>query len=155
MIERPADGGAPVVRVSLTPVEGKSDAHPDHTVRNFLSKHPNETANKVFTRFQKLWYAAILVGILVLLNWHPLHFLHVFHVFCTVYLVVIVYKFLAVVLSIIAPGEMRIDPAELDELDEDELPVYTILVPLYHETQVASKIIRYIRRRAIHDFQQK
>jgi len=146
VIERPADGGAPVVRVSLTPLEGKTAAHPDHTVRNFLSKHPNETANKVFTRFQKLWYAAILIGILVLLNWHPLHFLHVFHVFCTVYLVVIVYKFLAVVLSMIAPGEMRIDPAELAELDEDELPVYTILVPLYHETQVASKIIRYIRR---------
>jgi len=146
VIEPSPEGGASVVRVSLTPVEGRPAAHPDHTVRAFLGKHPRETANKVFTWYQKLWYIAILVGIFVLLNWHPLHFLHVFHVFCTFYLVVIAYKLVAVALSMISPGELRVSAEEVAALDDAELPVYTILVPLYHETEVADKIIRYIRR---------
>jgi len=191
VIEPSPDGGAPVVRVSLTPVEGAAAGdpprsvlafrwwkiplypllvplaimlfpfqsvrrwrwetaiartHPDHTVRNFLGKHPREAANQVFALHQKLWYAAILIGLLVLLNWHPLHFLHVFHVFCTFYLVVIAYKLGAVLLSMISPGELKVSDDEIAALKDEELPVYTILVPLYHETEVAGKIIRYIRR---------
>jgi len=146
VVEVGEEGGAPIVRVQLTPPPGHPRAHPDHTVRNFLAKHPGEAANKVFTWYQKVWYLAILVGLVVLLNWHPLHFLHVFHVFCTFYIVVILYKLVAVVLSILSPGEIKVSREELATLSDDELPVYTILVPLYHETEVARKIIRYIRR---------
>jgi len=121
-------------------------AHPDHTVRNFVARHPNEAANRVVGWHQKLWYVALLLGAIYLFNWHVLRFLHVFHVLCSFYLVVIAYKLCAVVLSLISPGELKVSDDELAALTDDELPVYTILVPLYKETEVASKIIRYIRR---------
>ena len=146
VVEAPEGGGAPTVRISLTPVEDDPKAHPDHTVRLFLDRHPNDTANKVFTWWQKLWYAFVLLAVVVLLNWHPLHFLHVFHVFCAFYLVVIVYKLAAVTLSVLYRGEIVVTDEEIAELNDDDLPIYTILVPLYKETQVASKVIRYISR---------
>jgi len=187
----PEGGGAPVVRISLTPVEGApvgppprsilslrwwklpfypllipialilfpfhelrlarflraaTRTHPDHTVRNFFQKHPRDMANKVFTWYQKLWYFGILVALLVLLNWHPLHFLHIFHVFCTIYLLVIVYKLAAVFLSVISRCEIVVTGQEMAALSHEELPIYTILVPLYKETEVAGKIIRYLSR---------
>ncbi|MBM4034451.1 MAG: glycosyltransferase [Planctomycetes bacterium] len=191
VIELPREGGAPIVRVSLAPVEGGPMGprpgsilafrwwklplyplliplwfvlfpitefrrarwdkafglcHPDHTVRNFAARHPREAANRVVAWYQKLWYLAIVLAALYVFNWHPLRFLHVLHVFCAFYLIVIAYKMVAVVLSMVNPGEIRVTPAEVAALKDDELPVYTILVPLYHETEVASKIIRYIRR---------
>jgi cellulose synthase/poly-beta-1,6-N-acetylglucosamine synthase-like glycosyltransferase len=145
VIEPSPDGGAPVVRVSLTPLEDYPKAHPDHTVRNFLAKHPKETANKVFRWWQIVWYVAILCGLFLLLQWHPVRFLHVLHVFCAFYLIVIAYKMVAVVLSMVSPGELRVSQEEIAALRDEELPVYTILVPLYHETEVAGKIIRHIR----------
>lgn len=191
VIEPSPDGGAPIVRVSLSPVEGGPTgqrpgsvlsfrwwklplypillplwvllfpftewrrarwdkafglAHPDHTVRNFVARHPNEAANRVMGWHQKLWYLAILAAALYLLNWHVLRFLHILHVVCAFYLIVIAYKLAAVLLSIVRPGEIKVTPEEIAALSENELPVYTILVPLYKETEVAGKIIRYIRR---------
>ena len=143
-IIEPAEGGASVVRVSPTPVAGQPHAHHDHTVRLFLEKHPNDTANKVFTKFQIMWYTLVLLGLFVLFNYHPLHFLHVFHAFCVIYLLVILYKLAAVFLSVVRPGEIHVTPAEIAALKDEDLPVYTILVPLYKETEVAGKVIRNI-----------
>jgi cellulose synthase/poly-beta-1,6-N-acetylglucosamine synthase-like glycosyltransferase len=146
VVEAPPEGGALTVRIALTPLDDDPDAHPDHTVRRFLELHPKDTADKVFTWYQKVWYLLLLAAIVLLLNWHPLRFLHVLHVFCAFYLVVIAYKLAAVTLSVINPGEITVSEEEIAALDDDELPIYTILVPLYHETQVASKVIRYISR---------
>ncbi|MFP4055610.1 MAG: glycosyltransferase [Candidatus Brocadiia bacterium] len=119
-------------------------AHPDHTVRAFLQKHPKDTANKVFTWYQKVWYTAILLGLFVLFNYHALHFLHVFHALCTLYLIVILYKLVAVFLSVVHPGEIAVSPQEVAALGDEDLPVYTILVPLYREREVADKVIRHL-----------
>ena len=191
IVEPSPDGGAPVVRIALTPQDGAPtrprpgsvlsfrwwklplyplliplwfllfpltefrrarwdrayvQAHPDHSVRNFTAKHPHDAANKVAAWHQKAWYLAILLGLFVLLNYHPVRFLHVFHLLCSVYLIVILYKLVAVALSMISPGEMKVTEAEMAALKDEELPIYTILVPLYKETEVANKIIRYLRR---------
>ncbi|MFC1806240.1 glycosyltransferase [Planctomycetota bacterium] len=191
VIEAPPDGGANIVHVELSPVDGAPEGapprsilafrwwkipfypillplwllllpiflfgrgrwlrafarhHPDHTVRHFYELHPKDMANQVSRWWQVFIYLAVLFGALVLLNWHPLHALHVFHVLCAFYLIVIVYKLVAVTLSVISPGEIQVSDEEIAALTDDELPVYTILVPLYHETEVASKVIRYISR---------
>ena len=145
-VAAPAAGRALEVHVELDPVEGDRKAHPDHTVRRFLEKHPHDTANKVFRWYQKLWYAAVAAALVVVFLWHPVHFLHVFHAFCTFYLVVILYKLIAVMLSVIKRGEFVVTPHEIAALSDDELPIYTILVPLYKETEVARKVTRYIAR---------
>jgi cellulose synthase/poly-beta-1,6-N-acetylglucosamine synthase-like glycosyltransferase len=143
--QKPRDE-AKVVRIPLAPSADEPEAHADHTVRAFLAKHPKDTADQVFRWWQTLWYVALLLGAFVLLNYNPVRFLHVFHLFCSFYLIVIAYKLAAVLLSVIKRGEVRITAEEVSALKDEDLPVYTILVPLYHETEVASKITRYISR---------
>lgn len=144
--EAPAREEARVVRIPLAPSADSPKAHPDHTVRLFIEKHPHDTANKVFRWWQIVWYVAILLGAFVLLNYNPIRFLHVFHVFCSFYLIVIAYKLAAVFLSVVKRGEIVVTPEEVAALKDEDLPVYTILVPLYDETEVANKITRYISR---------
>lgn len=52
----------------------------------------------------------------------------------------------AAVLSWFGQGEEIVSDAEVAALDEKELPVYTILLPLYHEANIAEKIVRNMGR---------
>ena len=120
--------------------------HPDHTVRRFYDLHPGDTANCVSRLWQIPIHAGVVAGALLLFMHHPLHALHVFHALCAFYLFVILYKLVAVMLSVLSPGEIQVTDEEIAALTDEDLPVYTILVPLYHETEVADKVIRYISR---------
>ena len=111
------------------------------TVQEFLAKHPKDSANKVFRWWQMLWYAAVVAGMGFLLMFNPVRFLHILHLLCAVYLVVAAYKLIMVLLSVVRRWEIRISSAELQALEYEDLPVYTILVPLYKEEAVAEKII--------------
>ena len=191
VVEVPAEGGAAIVRVELSPVEGAPEGepprsilafrwwklpfypvllplwflllpvflfvrgrwlrrfaqcHPDHTVRHFYELHPRDTANQVCRWWQVVLYLAVVIGALVLFMWHFVHALHVLHLLCAFYLVVILYKLLAVFLSVMSPGELQVSDEEIAALRDEDLPVYTILIPLYHESEVADKIIRYLSR---------
>jgi cellulose synthase/poly-beta-1,6-N-acetylglucosamine synthase-like glycosyltransferase/pSer/pThr/pTyr-binding forkhead associated (FHA) protein len=130
----PRPAGAPqIVRVE----------HED-TTPAFLARHPRDAANVVFTWRQVGWYTLIVLAMGLLLLWDPLHFLHVAHLFCAFYVIVIVYKLACVLLSTVKRWEIGVTPAEIAALRDEDLPVYTILVPLYHEREVAGKIIHSI-----------
>jgi len=43
-------------------------------------------------------------------------------------------------------GPVRVAPWELDKLDEESLPIYTILVPLYREARVVGRLLTSLRR---------
>ena len=126
-------------------VRGKTrrvDVPQETTVQAFLQKHPKDAANRVATFWQKCWYLLVFAALFTLLQWDWLHFLHLTHLLCAFYLVVIVYKLLMVFLATIRRLEIRIPPEDLAALKDEDLPVYTVLVPLYKETEVADKIIR-------------
>lgn len=114
------------------------------TVQEFLAKHPKDTANKVIRWWQCLWYLGIVAafGYLFLRDW--LHFLHVLHLLCAAYLLVAAYKLIIVLLSAIKRREITFSPGELLALADDDLPVYTVLVPLYKEEAVAEKIVNAV-----------
>ena len=114
------------------------------TVEEFIQRHPRDTSNIVLAPWQKVWYLAI-IGLLTyaVLEDH-LHFLRLVHLLCTFYLVVIAYKLVSVFLSLVWRWDIRCKPDELAALNDADLPIYTILVPLYKETEVVSKIVRHI-----------
>ena len=114
------------------------------TIREFLDKHPKDSANKVIRWWQFLWYMSILAAMAVLFLWDWLHFLHILHLLCAAYLIVAAYKLVIVLLSAIKPREIKISDAAVRGLSDHELPVYTILVPLYKEEAVAQKIINAV-----------
>ena len=120
--------------------------HNEDTIAEFLERHPGGAANVVFTWPQTLWYSLIVFALGYLLLWDPLHFLHMAHLLSAFYIVVILYKVLCVFLSTLRKWEVQIRPEQLAALRDEDLPVYTILVPLYKEREVARKIIRTLDR---------
>lgn len=68
---------------------------------------------------------------------------------CGFYGAVIVFRLFSVIWAIVRrtvgrPAEHRIPQDDLDKLDPDSLPIYTILVPMYKEPEVAQKIARAV-----------
>ena len=116
----------------------------EKTVEEFIERHPRDTSNIVLALWQKVWYLAIVTGLVVAVLRDHLYFLRLIHLLCTFYLVVIVYKLTSVFLSLVWRWDIRCKPHELAVLNDADLPVYTILVPLYREAEVVTKIVRHI-----------
>jgi len=118
--------------------------HPDKTVAAFIRKHGLDCACRVTTLTQKVRYlllAAIVT--LMILYWHIT--IDTFNfVVCALYGLVIGYKLFTVLLAAVKKREITIPPAEIAALSEDELPVYTVLVPMYREQGVAAKLIQAV-----------
>ncbi len=116
----------------------------EKTVAAFIEKHPDDTSNYVFSRRQKVWYPLVLAALALLFVADYLYFLLFVHVVCLFYLVVIGYKLVSILLSIIRRWDIRVSESEVAELNDDDLPVYTVFVPLYREPEVVNKIVRHI-----------
>ncbi|MBI2193205.1 MAG: glycosyltransferase [Planctomycetes bacterium] len=127
-----------------TPTVRGGFLHPDPTVERFLTQHPGQSANVVATHSQKAWYCFLALVFLVLFS-HYLYFFHVTHLLCSFYLVVILYKLACVWLSVIRRMDIRVPDEEVRSLKAEDLPVYTILVPLYKEKEVAGKIVKNMK----------
>jgi cellulose synthase/poly-beta-1,6-N-acetylglucosamine synthase-like glycosyltransferase len=65
-------------------------------------------------------------------------------VLCGFYGMVVVFRLLSVLLAMVRSSEHRVAPAEIAALRDEDLPVYTILVPMYKEPEVAQKIARTV-----------
>ena len=119
----------------------------DDLARQYSIRHPNDCSCVLMKWHQALWYAAWL-GLIVfglLYRWDvticALNFYFAFW-----YFAVIVFRCSTVVSTVFGHPEIRIGEAELAALDYNSLPVYTILVPLYREANIARKIIPMLDR---------
>jgi hypothetical protein len=99
---------------------------------------------------QLLFYllCAVLVLLFLFWNWKPAYTVLTFIV-CGTYGLAILFRLCSVGLSVLRwlvgrPCEQQVAAAELQALDRAALPVYTILVPMYKETEVAGKIARAV-----------
>lgn len=117
----------------------------DRLSENFIRYSKNNCAVKTFSAFQKIYYvllAAVLTGLLIY-RWD-------WWVFTVSALLMMLY-FFSGVLKIAAAlagwrgGELRVNAEELAQIRQTDLPVYTILLPLYREEAVAAKILKHIR----------
>jgi cellulose synthase/poly-beta-1,6-N-acetylglucosamine synthase-like glycosyltransferase len=117
----------------------------DPTVRRFVRRHHPECAAVTLSGGQALRALLLLAALFVLFCWDwkvfaagALFAVAAFYV-CTVGA-----KLLVVGLSLLRRPEMRIPPEELAALAEADLPVYTILMPLYREEAVAATLVRAV-----------
>ena len=65
-------------------------------------------------------------------------------VFQTVYLLMAVAKFFIVMRGTRRGGQLRFTQKEIEAIDEHDLPVYTILVPVYSEKEVIGHLLEHI-----------
>jgi cellulose synthase/poly-beta-1,6-N-acetylglucosamine synthase-like glycosyltransferase len=117
----------------------------DPTVRAFMEQHGTACAATTLTFPQYLRYQ-FLLALLFLLACYDWKIFLAGAMFAAsgFYFAVIGYKLLTVFLSVLFRPDMRITPEQLATLNEDELPVYTILIPLYKEKEVAEKVVRAV-----------
>jgi len=63
---------------------------------------------------------------------------------CAFYGGVVLLRMVSVLLALFKTSEHRVSASELAALDNAELPMYTILVPMYKEPEIAQKIARTV-----------
>jgi len=115
----------------------------DSITRQFLREHADDTACRTIAWWQAVLYLSVVGAGLLLLLYRWDCFLSLFMpVTALVYFSVIGLKMTAVGLGVSRRGVARVSPAQLRALHDEDLPVYTILVPLYREANVAPKLIR-------------
>lgn len=117
----------------------------DETVAQYTKRYGKECAHITASGGQIAWYIIIFLALLTFVNHDYWQFFVVVNfVICAIYVVVIAFKFLTVALSMVRQSEVRVTDEEIAGLNEEDLPVYTILVPLYKESNVADSIMKAI-----------
>ncbi len=118
----------------------------DRLSEDFIRHSRGNCAVQTFRPWQKLYYVAVALLLLLLLKYRWDYWVFVVSLLLmTLYLAAAVQKVAAALAAAGKGGQEIVTSAELDACRQSELPVYTILLPLYHEVAVAAKIIRHIR----------
>lgn len=120
-------------------------SHSDPTIRQFFRKHAHSTAANTLSRGQNLRYQAYLLLLLVafLYDWKMLAAGLMFAA-CGFYVLIILYRLLCILVSMALSPDIKISAEELAAVKDEELPVYTVLLPMYKENNIAQKIIHNI-----------
>ena len=108
---------------------------------------PDLSAVTPFWRSQIIAGAIGLALFLLLGLWQPLAAGRLFVGLATMFYVLITsYKLLLIYGSVRYDSEIRITPEALARMEETSLPVYSILVPLFHESESVGALVRSLCR---------
>ena len=119
----------------------------DDLTAEFLKKHPESCAALPINRYQKIKMALILLALVFLLLYRWDYFMLTISLFMIiVYLASGIFRVTASVLSLKKCGILPTPPERIQALTDEDLPVYTILLPLYKEANIAEKIMRSIAK---------
>jgi cellulose synthase/poly-beta-1,6-N-acetylglucosamine synthase-like glycosyltransferase len=114
----------------------------DSLTVEYVNMHGRDCALGAPRKSQYLYLALFLAGALFLLFYRWDIFLCVATAFsCLFYGGTVAFRAVAIFLSLSGKGEIRISEEEAAELTDDDLPVYTILLPLYREETVVRKLM--------------
>ncbi|MDO9496858.1 MAG: glycosyltransferase [Nocardioides sp.] len=117
----------------------------DVSTQSLMESHPDASAHVVISPAQKAVLVMSIVAIVILLVIWPINTLIGIVAVCSVvYLVVSVYKFRLTLRALGTHLETDVTDEEVAALDERQLPIYTILVPLYKEAGIVPRLVRDI-----------
>jgi cellulose synthase/poly-beta-1,6-N-acetylglucosamine synthase-like glycosyltransferase len=116
----------------------------EESIERLHVEQPRDSAMSVLTRSQLALMIAIFVGVVVCAVMDFLRTVTVINILCQlVYFSLATFK-ARVLYRGMSVEAHSISDDEVKELDENELPIYTILVPLYREANVLPELIRHI-----------
>ena len=118
-----------------------------------LHTRPGESAFQTVTRAQVALFMAALAACLLYIVGGGLTsgapgaravrlLVFVNFLFTLFYVVHSLYKLLLITMSARSAREITVSDDEVAALEDEALPVYTILVPLYHETESLPKLVK-------------
>ncbi len=104
-------------------------------------RFPEDCANRVVTRAQRVFFIAVAVTLVITLAVFPVPTLvGLMGASCLFYIAVSFYKIYLIYSSLGHEYELDVSDEEIAALDERTLPKYTILVPLFREAAVISQL---------------
>ncbi|MEI6787278.1 MAG: glycosyltransferase [bacterium] len=104
---------------------------------------PGLSARVPITRAQRMVLVVACGVLLILVAWHPWLTARAFVLAATVFYVVhAIYKLTMVRFSISVNSELVIGAAELAAVRDQDLPVYSIMVPMYHERESVKHLVQ-------------
>ena len=111
--------------------------------RDFLSKHPEDSAYHILTSLQKRLILAVIVFSIFLIFRDLITYLLVLNFLCILfYILFSAYKLFLITLSLMKKREITFTSQEIVSLRDNELPLYTILVPLYRERETLKELVK-------------
>ena len=114
---------------------------------DLLNRTPDESAYRVLTWPQRLGFAVLAIVFVLCLVYSPINTIIAFNVFSVLfYTSFSLYKFRMIYDALGHSFELPVTEEEVAELDDRELPVYTIMVPLYREVAVLPMLVDSLSR---------
>ena len=113
----------------------------ERAATELMLQMPEASAHRVLSQGQKVAFVALLIAGLAGLVIDPLATIIAFNV-CSIafYLASSIYRFRLISASLAHHLELPTTVGDVEGLDEHDLPVYTILVPLYREAAVIRRL---------------
>ena len=110
-------------------------------------ERPEMSACVPMTRTQKLIMYGTLILVLAGMAVRPWQIARIF-VFCSTvfYLIFTLYKLMLVRMSVVTDSQIHISKKELSSVSDEELPVYSVLVPMYLEPESLAQIVESLEK---------
>ncbi|MBP2033537.1 cellulose synthase/poly-beta-1,6-N-acetylglucosamine synthase-like glycosyltransferase [Clostridium algifaecis] len=118
----------------------------EKSVFELYDEQPENSAIVTFSKSQQIVMVIIILTLIIMMisNYKAALFsINLF--FQALYAIMTVLKLLIVIKGANRDAQLRFTQEELDEIDEKELPIYTILVPVYKEKEVIKGLIKNIQ----------
>lgn len=111
------------------------------------TEQPHNSASVTFTRKQLAAIAAIVATVVGGLGWNWLGTLIAINVIVQLfYFLMTLFRFAIIMYGSKTDSQYRFTSEQLRSIDEKDLPFYTILVPMYKESDVIPQLIRNLER---------
>lgn len=115
------------------------------SANELVYRYPEDSASRVLSTPQVVCLVAFVIISAILIAIDSLAYFVVLFALSTVfYLSFSIYKFYLVYKAISHTLEVDVTPEEVVALDERELPIYTVLIPLYMESEVLPTLVQAI-----------
>jgi cellulose synthase/poly-beta-1,6-N-acetylglucosamine synthase-like glycosyltransferase len=119
----------------------------EESTTKLAAEQPHNSASVTFTRAQLGWMAAAVVFFACGLVWDSFATLIAVNLLIqSFYFFMTLFKFLIILYGSRSGAQFRFTEEQIRNLDERELPVYTILVPMYKESEVIPRLIRNLEK---------
>jgi hypothetical protein len=116
-------------------------------VEGLFYRHPEESASRVFTKSQIIFFILLTAAFVYSFIYYrsaSINFLLYF--FNLLFMGSILFKFVLSIIGALQEREEFITKEEVESLDEKELPIYSILVPVYKEPKVIGTLIQNLKK---------
>ncbi len=119
----------------------------DYSAADLIRRSPAESAHRVLSQGQKVFFIGLVIVLVASLAFFPIGTLTTLIALSTFfYLSFSTYKFYLIYRALSHTLEVPVTQEDIEALDDRELPVYTILVPLYKESEILPALVAGLSR---------